>query len=103
MVGKFRRPRLTLRLEPLEPRDVPAVFAESFDGTAAGALPGGWSQWGSAGGTPWAVASSPSVSAPNSLGVTGGSSVNARAWYATPQPADVQVAADVYLSTLIPA
>src|SRR5262249_53560818 len=53
---------------------------------------------------PFAVSSARAVSAPNGLAVTASlSTTAARAWFNTAQPADVQVSADVYLDTLIPA
>ncbi|HJT77911.1 MAG TPA: hypothetical protein VJ739_11980, partial [Gemmataceae bacterium] len=96
--------RVRPRLEQLESRELlSAGVSESFDGTALGSLPAGWSQWGSFGGTPFAVSSAASISQPNALAVTGGSQVSARAWYGTVQPADVQVSAAVDLTTIIPA
>jgi hypothetical protein len=78
--------------------------SESFDGTAAGALPAGWSQWSSTGQAAFAVTTAQAVSAPNGLAMTAASSsLAARAWVAAPQPADVQVSASVRLDSLIPA
>src|SRR5262245_63125338 len=49
------------RLEELETRLAPATL-ESFDTTAAGTLPAGWSQWGSIGTDAFAVAPSQALS-----------------------------------------
>jgi hypothetical protein len=77
--------------------------AQSFDTTAAGSLPAGWGQWSSTGAATFQVSSARALSAPNGLASTAGSSVSARAWSGTPQPADVQAAASLYLDSLIPA
>jgi hypothetical protein len=91
-------------VEELESRELlSAGVSESFDTTPVGQLPAGWAQWGSAGGTRCAVTAAASVSSPNALGITGATPVVARAWYGAAQPADVQVSADVDLTSLIPA
>jgi hypothetical protein len=108
MANTNRRRVVTPRLEALEPREAPCASlgtAESFDTTAPGGLPAGWSQWGSTGTNAFAVSSAQSLSPPNSLAVSSPavSGLNARSWLDTTQPADVQVNAAVYLNTPIPA
>ncbi len=82
----------------------PATTTESFDGTAAGSLPAGWSQWNSAGGPAFGVSSALALSKPNGLAATvAASSQSARAWLTSAQLGDAQVTAAVYLNSLIPA
>jgi hypothetical protein len=94
-------------LEVLEDRLTPSGstgLTESFDSTAVGSMPAGWSQWSSTGGNVFAVSSTLAYSAPNGLAMTASlSSTSARAWLTAQQPADVQVGADVFLNSLIPA
>jgi hypothetical protein len=104
--SKRSRPAL-LRLEELEPRLAPTSSLgteETFDTTKAGSLPANWSQWSSTGTNAFAVSSAQSLSAPNSLAISStiASGMNARAWVNTPQPANEEVSADVYLNSLIP-
>src|SRR5688500_13454692 len=96
--NKRLRP-VRLRLEELEPRLAPATM-ESFDSSAVGTLPAGWSQWSSNGTSAFAVAASQAESAPNSLAANSptASSLTARSWVDTAQPADAQVEAAVYLN-----
>lgn len=90
-----------LRLEELEPRLVPTV--ETFDTTALGVLPAGWSQWSSTGANAFAVSSTQSLSASHSLAISSSASgMNARAWINTAQPANEEVSAAVYLNSSIP-
>jgi hypothetical protein len=78
--------------------------SQSFDTTAVGALPSGWQHWTSTGTGGFGASAALSLSSPNSLAVTASSSTfSARAWDATLQPADVQVDAAVFLSSIIPA
>jgi hypothetical protein len=96
-----------LRLEELEQRLAPTGSLgteETFDTTKPGSLPTGWSQWSSTGTNALAVSSAQSLSAPNALAVSSptASGMNARAWVSTPQPANEEVSADVYLNSLIP-
>jgi hypothetical protein len=76
---------------------------ETFDSTAAGALPGGWAGWSSASAAAFQVESTLALSGGNGLASTGPSNAGARAWLDNVMPADVQTSADVLLSTLIPA
>src|SRR5579875_4032920 len=95
----------SLQLEELESRLAPTVSlgTESFDTTAPGSLPSGWSQWSSTAANAFAVSSAQSLSAPNSLAVNAlTSGLNARAWITTTQPANEEVSAAVYLNSLIP-
>jgi hypothetical protein len=96
------------RLETLEPREAPCASLgtlESFDTTAVGSMPAGWSQWSSVTGTnAFAVSSAESLSPPNSLAISSPttSGLNARAWVNTAQPANEEVNAAVYLNSPIP-
>jgi hypothetical protein len=93
---------VSLRLEELEPRLV--LSTESFDTTALGALPTGWSQWSNIAGTnAFAVSSAQSLSPPNSLAISSSASgLNARAWIDAAQSANEEVSAAVYLNSTIP-
>src|SRR5262249_14596644 len=85
--------------------DLPSA-ANSFDQAARGALPPGWAGWTSAGAaaaafkvtSDRALTRAQALSSPASL-----SSAAARAWVTTPQPADVEASASVYLDSLQPA
>src|SRR5579875_499934 len=96
----------SLQLEELESRLAPTVSlgTESFDTTAPGSLPSGWSQWSSTAANAFAVSSAQSLSAPNSLAISSptASGMNARAWITTAQPPNEEVSAAVYLNSLIP-
>jgi hypothetical protein len=101
--GKYRP--INLKVEQLERRDAPSVtpVSESFDTTATGALPPGWTQWDSRGQTPYEVSPAKSYSPARSLAVTtNASDLSARTWHTTPQDADVEVSASVFLGTVIP-
>jgi hypothetical protein len=105
-ITKRLRP-VILRLEELESRLAPTAslgIEESFDTTAPGSLPAGWSQWSSTGANAFAVSSAQSLSAPNSLAISSptASGMNARSWVNTAQPASEEVSAAVYLNSLIP-
>src|SRR5579885_2284436 len=92
-----------LGIEELERRLMPSavpLLQESFDGTRSGSLPSGWAQWNSSGAASFAVSPSRPFSGPAGLGSNAQSSVAARAWVATPEPADVQVTADVFVNGL---
>lgn len=110
MKKSIKRLRATpLWLEALETREAPCASLgteQSFDTTATGSLPTGWSQWSSNAGTnAFAVSSAQSLSSPNSLAVSSptASGLNARAWVNTAQSANEEVNADVYLNSSIPA
>jgi hypothetical protein len=80
--------------------------ADSFDQDVPGRLPAGWAGWTSAGaGTAaFQVTSGRSLSMSQALSSTATlSSAAARAWLTTPQPADVEASASVYLDGLQPA
>jgi hypothetical protein len=95
-----------LRLEPLEPRLAPSAtpwLTENFDGTTAGNLPAGWSQWDTTGASV-AVGSANGVGGSHGLAVTAAvSQAAAHAWVNTAAAADVEVAASLNLNSLIPA
>jgi hypothetical protein len=105
MSSTRRHSRLTF--EVLETRETPSATpwaSESFDSTAVGSLPSGWSQWSSDGKVDAAVSSAQSLSAPNGLAIsTTSSNASSRAWLNQLAPADVQVSAAVDLTSLIPA
>jgi hypothetical protein len=107
MAGRRDRRSVRPTIERLESREVPANthwLAESFDTTAVGALPSGWSQSSSGAGAPFAVSAAAAASAPNSLIVsTAASGAAAQAWYNPTASADVQVTTSVLLNTLISA
>src|SRR5689334_4849186 len=89
----------SLGLEALEDRLVPsgvALLQESFDGTAAGALPSGWAQWSSSGKSAFGASWAQPFSGPKDLASAAASSVWARTWDTTPAPADAQVSAEVF-------
>src|SRR5262245_1833132 len=104
------RPHARLCLEVLETRDlmsaspVPATAVlanQSFDNTALGTLPAGWSQWSNT--APFAVSGSQALSPRNGLTVTAAQSdLSARAWYGSAQPANVQASASIFLNNSIP-
>lgn len=104
--------KVRLELELLENRDAPSVTpwtTLSFDGSQAGSLPLNWSQWSSDGRTEFAVTTSPTpaLSGKQSFSVASGakgvSGDVSHAWLNETMPADVQVSAAVYVSSLIPA
>jgi hypothetical protein len=78
-------------------------FSESFDGTAAGALPAGWAGWTSDGTAGFRVSTLRADSPPNGLVSDGTSVTTARAWYTKDQLADVQASAALFADRLIPA
>jgi hypothetical protein len=82
----------------------PPATGESFDTTAAGAIPAGWSQWSNTGAPAFAANPGVALSGPNGLTSNNiSSSFTGRAWLNAPQPADVQASAALFLSQLIPA
>src|SRR5262249_429299 len=74
----------------------------TFDDTAQGSFPSGWGQYSNFPTPSFTVSNSTSASGSNSLSSDGGSDVEARAWVLTPQAADTQVSANVYLGSLVP-
>jgi hypothetical protein len=98
--------RACLQVQPLEARLAPsaAPAVETFDTTPTGTIPPGWTQWSGNGSAAFAVTGGLALSAPNGLAMSAGtSSLAARSWLNALQPADVQVNAAIYVSTLIPA
>jgi hypothetical protein len=98
--AKVRAPALVP--EQLEGRLVPsgtALLQQSFDTTSRGSLPSGWSQW-SSGAASFAVSADRPENGSAGLESSGASSVTARGWLATWQPANVQASADVFVSAL---
>ena len=85
------------------PPPVPASVEQSFDTTAVGAKPAGWSGWSSDSASGFATASSKALSPTNGFASVGGSTSAARAWADTILPADVNASAAIYLDSLIPA
>ncbi len=77
---------------------------EGFDQTAVGTLPPGWAQFASAGPPAFAVSSARSLSPTRGLAsVTGASNIAARAFLTSPQQADTQASAAVFLNSQAPA
>jgi hypothetical protein len=98
--AKVRAPALVP--EQLEGRLVPsgaALIQQSFDNTPVGALPSGWSQW-SSGALSFAVSSANPENGSGGLASSGASSVTARGWVTTAQPANAQASADVFVNAL---
>jgi hypothetical protein len=80
----------------------PIAVSQSFDTTAVGSLPSGWSQWSSTGTNSFAVSAAEVYSGSGSLASSGASSVGARTWYNNVLGANVQVSAEMYVASLIP-
>jgi hypothetical protein len=104
-----KRPRPALAVEPLEARELPSTTPaqlalpaqETFDKTAVGALPAGWSQWSSE--AAFAVSPGSGTSRSSGLATTGDSGQAARTWATASQPADVRASADIFANSLVPA
>lgn len=75
---------------------------QSFDTTAVGSLPTGWTSWKNDGTAGFAVSSSRPLSPARGLSTTGSSPSQSRAWFATALPADTQVSAAVFADSVIP-
>jgi hypothetical protein len=80
----------------------PAGPTETFDGTRPGSLPSGWAQW-SSGAASFAVSTARPEDGAAGLASSGASSVAARGWLTTSQPANVQASAAVFVNGLTPA
>jgi hypothetical protein len=98
--------RFVPRAELLETREAPSAtpwLSESFDTTSVGSLPAGWASWNNSDGGGFQVSTLHALNGSNGLtsGATA-SSADARAWYATATPADVDASADVFVNNLIP-
>src|SRR5205823_6159833 len=105
MANPSMRHRAKLSFETLETRDAPSatpLLIESFDRTAQGALPSNWVQWSNSGSPSFAVSNAQALSGQLGLASTGLSSLAARTWLTTSEPADLQVSAAVYLNNLVP-
>ena len=97
-VGKSSR----LSCERLEGRDVPSSWqTETFDTTALGTLPTGWSQWSSASPS-YGVSNARPFAGLNGLATTAASNVSTRSWQTAIAPADTAAATTVYADGLIP-
>lgn len=81
----------------------PPTTVQSFDSTAAGAIPTGWSAWSTAPANGFAASPTRALSPSNGFTSNGLSNTTARAWTDADLPADVDVSAAVYLDGLIPA
>lgn len=90
------------RLEGGEEQQAPAPAPEAFDRTPVNSLPAGWSRWTNDPTASIGVTATRALTTPHALGITGSTNAAARAWLATPLPADVQATAAFYLDTLIP-
>jgi hypothetical protein len=85
------------------PPPPPPSVSQSFDATAAGARPAGWSGWATDAASGFAASAARAVSPANGFASNGGSASAARAWGDLTLPADVDASAAVYLDGLIPA
>ncbi len=81
----------------------PPGVNESFDATANGALPSGWTAWANDGAARVRVSAGASVSPANALAADGDSPTQARAWSTGVAAADATVSASVFADSLIPA
>jgi len=88
---------------PSSPGGSPPEVDQSFDTTAAGSRPAGWSSWSSDAAAAFGVNAARAASPANGLRSTGGSTSAARAWADLDMPADVQASVAVYLENLVPA
>src|SRR5262249_49984067 len=105
-MANARQKSARLALERLEGREVPAAnpwLVETFDQSAAGNLPAGWSQHNSDLLAAVQTTTDPSQASVNALRASGSSSSESRAWLNAVAPADAQVGVSVYLNSLIPA
>lgn len=79
----------------------PGGVVQSFDSTAAGALPGGWSEWATdAGG--FKAATGRALSAGGGFTSSGSSALAARAWANADLPANADVSAAIFTDSLAP-
>src|SRR5258706_8809832 len=95
-----------LRLEQLESREVPATspwMVETFDQTAPGLLPDGWSVNNSDPNAALTGAPVQTLGAATALRSNGTSNSETRAWSNIAVPADAQVSVNVFLDSLVPA
>jgi hypothetical protein len=77
---------------------------ETFNSTALGSLPAGWSQWSNSGTAAFSVVSNVTINGTRDLEVNAPTSnLSARAWVNSLVPADTEVGATIYLNSLIPA
>lgn len=88
----------TLRIDPLESRDLPnsVWLTDGFDrGPANGTIPAGWTQWssGALSSLPFSVTGAAAWSGPS--GIASPQAVDARAWLPTEIPADYSAAVAV--------
>jgi hypothetical protein len=100
------RPSLFAGAVQLDNFDVlPPVISvqQSFDTTAVGTAPTGWSGWASNSGGAFVASTDRAETSPNGFASTGTSVTAARGWSNTVLPADVDASAAVYLDSLIPA
>ncbi|MFL5340745.1 MAG: hypothetical protein ACJ8F7_11390 [Gemmataceae bacterium] len=75
----------------------------NFDSAAVGTMPDGWSQSSNNQAPGFQVTDQAAASGAQSLMSLGGSDTESRAWLMQPQGADVQVGANVFLDSLVPA
>lgn len=81
-----------------------SVHDQDFDPTGSGLLPAGWRQWHNQESDSFQISREQSaLVGSNVLTSTAASTGEARAWLDANLPADLQVAASVYLNSLIPA
>jgi hypothetical protein len=91
---------------PVSPPPPPVPSAgvtQSFDATAAGAVPAGWTDWTSDSTGGFKTSSARALSPSNGFADTGVTNTAARSWSNTDLPADVDASAAVFLDSLVPA
>ena len=95
----------TVSLDNFEVLPLPSsAIQQSFDTTAAGAKPAGWSGWSSDAGSAFAAGTLRALSPANGFTSNSSSSTSAaRAWANSDLAADVNASAAVYLDSLVPA
>src|SRR5262249_45351555 len=81
----------------------PNTVTQSFDTTAVGSAPSGWTTWSSTATGAFGASTSRALSPANGFASSGQSNTTARAWANTDLPADVDASAAIYLDSLVPA
>lgn len=79
------------------PTTTPTTVSESFDGTATGAIPAGWSSWKNDGQAGF------SVTSPKYLAAVGNSASASRAWPTQTAGSDATASVSLFADSLIPA
>lgn len=82
-------------LIPLESRDVPSGFTESFEQTLPPALPANWTSWSGNAAGGYLTTRLTAGTGVTSLAATGNTQTQSRFWHTTAQPGDTAVAARI--------